>query len=166
MNARLDFCYEDKIQYRTSAGTTMSMKLFFVKAAKPVGAAAATYATYWAVQEWEKAGVALEISDNKQHMETLFDRIDVDQTGKINSRELKTALKDAGMNVGEIRLKAMMYAVDQNSDGKIDREEWRTLVDKIMDDRTPEHFNEAADKVSASLQRRKTEKIHRYDESK
>mmetsp|Transcript_9778 Transcript_9778/g.9470 ORF Transcript_9778/g.9470 Transcript_9778/m.9470 type:complete len:141 (+) Transcript_9778:65-487(+) len=139
----------------------MSMKLFFVKAAKPVGAAAATYATYWAYQEWQEAGAALKFSDNKQHMETLFDRIDVDQSGKINSRELKSALKDAGMNVGTVQLKAMMYAVDQNSDGKIDREEWRTLVDKIMDERTPEHYNKAADKISESLEKHKTGEIHK-----
>ena len=143
----------------------MSMKLFFVKAAKPVSAAVVTYATYWTYQEWQKAGVALHVSDNKQQMEKLFDRVDLDQSGKINSRELKTALKEAGMNVGAVKLKAMMYAVDENSNGKIDKEEWRTLVDKILDDRTPEHYNKAAEKVSEAFEKKETTDIHRYDES-
>lgn len=137
---------------------TKVAKPLFIKGAKPVGAAVVSCATYYAYQEWQKAGEVLQITDNKQQMERLFDRIDTGSSGRINSRELKTALEKAGMNVGAIKLKAMIYAVDENSDGKINREEWRNLVDKILDDRT-QNSNKAPEK----LKRVKSQEIYRYE---
>ena len=116
----------------------MTWRLFVVKGAKPVAVAVTGYGTYYAYQEWNKIGAALKIDtlltsrNNTKTIEDIFDGVDLDRNGKLSCTELQLALSQAGMDLSILKLKAMIYAVDTNYDGKIDKTEWKILVEKIL----------------------------------
>ena len=122
----------------------MTWRLFVVKGAKPAAVAVTGYGTYYAYQEWNKIGAALKIDtlltsrNNTKTIEDIFDGVDLDRNGKLSCTELQLALSQAGMDLSILKLKAMIYAVDTNYDGKIDKTEFKTLVEKILSDRTLE----------------------------
>ena len=122
----------------------MTWRLFVVKGVKPVAVAVTGYGTYYAYQEWNKIGAALKIDtlltsrNNTKTIEDIFDGVDLDRNGKLSCTELQLALSQAGMDLSILKLKAMIYAVDTNYDGKIDKTEFKTLVEKILSDRTLE----------------------------
>jgi hypothetical protein len=46
----------------------------------------------------------------------------------INGSELQAALKDSGMDVNFLTLKAMMYRADQDGNGELSKQEWLDMV--------------------------------------
>ncbi len=109
----------------------MSFKLFLIKGAKPLLAAVAVAGSAYGYKEWEKAKVAMKISDNEKDMVALFDKIDHDHSGSIDKKELKEALAAAGINVNKIALEAMMHAADEDHDGTISKQEWIHMCQRI-----------------------------------
>lgn len=85
----------------------------------------------------------------------LFDKIDTDNSGSINSSELQKALNKSGMDVNFLEVKAMMYAADKDSDGTISKEEWQELIHKVLDDRTPNTMDKAVEKYSEAHEKKK-----------
>ena len=63
-----------------------------------------------------------------EEIDTFFDQIDADGSGKINADELKDALELMGIRLARTHIQAMMSAVDENSDGEVDREEFHAFV--------------------------------------
>ncbi|GMH99642.1 hypothetical protein TrVE_jg1817 [Triparma verrucosa] len=137
----------------------MAFKMLLIKGAKPVGAAVLGFAAYKGYEEWQRAGELLKVSKNKDQMKKLFDKIDTDKSGSINSTELQKALNEAGMDVNVLTVQAMMYSADKDSDGTISKEEWHALIEKILDDRTPNTMDKAAEKYAEAHQKPKGDGI-------
>lgn len=63
----------------------------------------------------------------------LFDSMDVNGDGRIDSEELRRGLqKSKSFELTEFRLKVIMRAADVDLDHHIDRAEWQILVGKII----------------------------------
>ncbi|GMH56149.1 hypothetical protein TL16_g02069 [Triparma laevis f. inornata] len=86
----------------------MAFKMLLIKGAKPVGAAVLGFAAYKGYEEWQRAGDLLKINENYGQMLQLFDKIDTDNSGSINSSELQKALNKSGMDVNFLEVKAMI----------------------------------------------------------
>jgi Ca2+-binding EF-hand superfamily protein len=75
--------------------------------------------SYQGYKYWGEAQEKLRISGDRQKMSALFDKIDKDKSGMINGGELKVALKDAGVDVNFVNLKAMMMYADKDGNGEV-----------------------------------------------
>jgi len=131
---------------------TQAFKMLFIKGAKPLAVAVGSYVAYKGYEEWAQAGRVLKISTDKKQMESLFDKIDVDKSGSISADELQKALHNEGMDVNMLELKAMMYTADKDSNGYLDKEEWVALVNKLLEDRTPNTADKAVERLVAGRQ--------------
>jgi uncharacterized membrane protein YoaK (UPF0700 family) len=69
----------------------------------------------------------------KESLLNMFDDLDIDGNGFIDNNELldKFLLADFRITAKEVR--ALIKSVDENGDGKIDRESWSNLVSQIVD---------------------------------
>jgi PAS domain S-box-containing protein len=63
-----------------------------------------------------------------EQVDQVFDEIDDDQSGEIDAEELYHALNKMGIKITMKCVGQMISVVDENDDGVIDREEFRTLV--------------------------------------
>ena len=64
----------------------------------------------------------------EQHLNTLFDSIDRDRSGKLNKSEIEIAFHNAGLSVSNSNLEDFFAKVDKNNDGVISFEEWWLVV--------------------------------------
>lgn len=119
----------------------MSYKLFVIKAAKPIAAVLAVSIGGFGYREWKKDKEALHITNNINEMVSLFDKYDKDHSGSIEKRDLRAALEQAGVKVSELQLDLMMMVADEDHDGKISREEWVHICQKVAtpDNQHPLH---------------------------
>eukprot|EP00483_Globobulimina_turgida_P005108 UN05118 len=61
-----------------------------------------------------------------------FNLFDKDQNGVIDLDELQTVLKTLGQNIGKQEIEDMIASVDQDDDGKIDFDEFITMMENRM----------------------------------
>mmetsp|Transcript_12495 Transcript_12495/g.17214 ORF Transcript_12495/g.17214 Transcript_12495/m.17214 type:complete len:196 (-) Transcript_12495:251-838(-) len=104
--------------------------------------------TFWQAAlgtwHWQKALDALNITihskneghNSKVHFMEVFDRMDVDRDGIIDSDELYLGLKASGMPISKKGSQALINAADGNCNGMITREEWKRLVLRSRGDET------------------------------
>lgn len=59
----------------------------------------------------------------------LFHAIDKDGNGKLDTAELQTAFRTAGLSVSSRRLSDFFHDLDGNNDGYVNFEEWRQVED-------------------------------------
>ena len=79
----------------------------------------------------------------------LFDHIDTDGSGAIDSDELLEALVKANVKMSAYEIKTLFKAADDNQDGEISKEEWEVLVSKMMKDGPAESTKKRKKKVRA-----------------
>jgi len=78
--------------------------------------------------------------EGSQFLLEIFDVLDEDKSGFIDEDELKRALEEAGTNISQSAIIAMIKVADADGDGRISREEWGHLIDKcfrLMGDEFP-----------------------------
>lgn len=68
-------------------------------------------------------------SDTGQAIQAVFDRCDVDKSGNIDVTELGKCMRLLGMNPTEKEVQMAMESVDENKNGKLEFEEFRTLME-------------------------------------
>ena len=66
--------------------------------------------------------------EQRKELQEVFDQFDKDKDGKISSKELENAMQSMGQNPTVDEVNQMMQEVDINQDGKIDYEEFMTLM--------------------------------------
>jgi hypothetical protein len=75
----------------------------------------------------------------------MFDVIDKNKDGELSPAELLEGLLQAGVKTNLRTVKVLVNYADANRNGSIDREEWVTIVEKILEEggsqRTAEEFN-------------------------
>ena len=64
----------------------------------------------------------------RKDMQDIFDQFDKDKDGKISGKELANAMISMGQNPTDEEINEMMKEVDLNQDGKIDFDEFMTLM--------------------------------------
>lgn len=72
------------------------------------------------------------MADKRKALEEVFDMFDKDKSGKIDSKELKGALKEYYSYINEPcddakldeEVKEIIKVCDKSNDGKIDKNEW------------------------------------------
>jgi len=108
---------------------TKGSNLILVKA-KPFIAATGVGVTSYGAYQWKEAKKVLNLDENMscEEMMKLFDEIDEDHSGDIDTDELHAALLIRGLDVGKFGLQAMMQTADEDDDGKISREEWVHII--------------------------------------
>lgn len=62
------------------------------------------------------------------HLDTVFDQVDVDNSGDIDNQELFEALKIAGLDMSQKQCNSMMQLADKDGNGTIDRGEWKQMA--------------------------------------
>ena len=72
--------------------------------------------------------------EQRKDLQDIFDQFDKDKDGAIGTRELANVLFTLGQNPTDDEVAAMIKEVDLNNDGKIDLDEFITLMGK----RTPD----------------------------
>ncbi len=104
---------------------TMSVKVLFLKAAKPLAVITGGVAVWYANKQWDSAAKALHIDvNNQKQMLEIFDSLDIDKSNTISREELGAGLAKAGMKISKSQLDAMMDIADENKSGDISRDEW------------------------------------------
>eukprot|EP00494_Astrolonche_serrata_P002308 UN02314 len=72
------------------------------------------------------------VSDNPKtyegQLKSVFNKIDIDNDGKISTKELTTLMIALGENISENEIKAMVKEIDDNNDGNIDFKEFCSLM--------------------------------------
>ena len=81
--------------------------------------------------EWYHVRHALKITNNEADMLTLFDQLDQDHNGSLDRTELEEALKKAGIDVNFVQVELMMRSADVNDDGKISKQEWIEICQRL-----------------------------------
>ena len=76
--------------------------------------------------------------EQRKEYQDIFDQFDKDKDGAIGTRELANVLFTLGQNPTDDEVAAMIKEVDLNNDGKIDLDEFITLMGK----RTPDPHTE------------------------
>ena len=66
--------------------------------------------------------------EQRKELQEVFDQFDKDKDGKISSKELENAMQSMGQNPTVDEVNQMMQEVDLNQDGKIDFDEFMTLM--------------------------------------
>ena len=75
------------------------------------------------------------ISDERRkEFQDIFDQYDKDKDGKISGRELANVMFSMGLSPTDDEINAMIKEVDLNNDGKIDLDEFITLMTKTTPD--------------------------------
>jgi len=69
----------------------------------------------------------------KQGFFDLFDEIDADHTGEIDTDELIEGLKKLCLKLSPYEMQSIFRFIDKNGDGRIDRNEWTEEVAKLFD---------------------------------
>jgi len=77
------------------------------------------------VKEMDKNGDGAIEREEWQGPDALFERLDVDQDGRISGKELKQALKEAGGRWNDRVAEAAFRRFDADGDGRITAEEWQ-----------------------------------------
>ena len=117
--------------------------VFFLVREIGVSVQAAVFGTW----QWKKALQHLQemnllkndgggfVMDPSRHAATtlskLFDAVDLDGDGEINSTELTLALNESAMTITDSVIQLLIQSADTNKDGKINREEWCSMIEKI-----------------------------------
>jgi len=63
-------------------------------------------------------------TNNHKQMKEVFNKLDKDKSGSISKEELRTGIKEAGLNIDETVLEAMMSVADEDKSGDISLEEF------------------------------------------
>ncbi|CAB9509080.1 K(+) antiporter GerN [Seminavis robusta] len=74
----------------------------------------------------------------RRHFMNLFDKIDADGGGTVDEDELYEALVAAGVKITRANLATMIAMVDDNNDGEVDREEWKSAIDFFLEQQAAE----------------------------
>lgn len=69
----------------------------------------------------------------EEYIDGMFDMIDTDESGTITAEEFQTTLKNLGTDLTMEDIQCMIREVDENGDGDIDREEFKEMVIKNME---------------------------------
>ena len=64
---------------------------------------------------------------------TVFDEIDIDCGGTIDTEEMFNVLTEAGVKITEEGVLTLCKMIDEDDDGEIDRDEWRETVDFYLE---------------------------------
>lgn len=64
---------------------------------------------------------------------TVFNEIDVDRGGTIDTEEMFNVLTEAGVKITEEGVLTLCKMIDEDGDGEIDRDEWRETVDFYLE---------------------------------
>jgi len=64
---------------------------------------------------------------------TVFDEIDVDGGGTIDTEEMFNALTTAGVKITEEGVLTLCKMIDEDGDGEIDQDEWRETIDFYLE---------------------------------
>lgn len=88
---------------------------------------------------WKWKGVLKKLDNSdgdltKEKLMNIFDKIDRDGdgNGEIDLDELAFGLKKANVRMKPHEMDRLFRAADENGDGAITREEWRSLADKVL----------------------------------
>lgn len=77
-----------------------------------------------------------ESMSSAEQVDALFDQFDTDGSGCIDERELRAALRQAGIFVSKRKSAQMLKRADRDGDGTISRQEWRNIVGACQLDNT------------------------------
>ena len=72
--------------------------------------------------------------EQKKELQDVFDQFDKDKDGKISAKELENAMQSMGQTPTGEEINEMMREVDLNQDGKIDFDEFMSLMIKNSPD--------------------------------
>ena len=72
--------------------------------------------------------------EQKKELQDVFDQFDKDKDGKISAKELENAMQSMGQTPTGEEINEMMREVDLNQDGKIDFDEFMSLMIKSSPD--------------------------------
>ena len=86
----------------------------------------------WNPKKYEKNGLT---EDEVMEIKEAFDLFDGDNSGEIDSEELKQALKNLGIDAKNQTLTNMMTDLDKDGSGKIDFDEFISMMTAKMSDR-------------------------------
>jgi hypothetical protein len=90
---------------------------------------AAASAALRKAQSFKKRDTHYDLQD--AHVNTVFQRYDLDGSGDLNLRELRKALKDLGVLASVDQASALMQKYDSNDDGELNNREFAHLVHDI-----------------------------------
>jgi hypothetical protein len=109
-----------------------------VKVYKPIAALVTLCSATYGYREWYKARKSLQITSDSTEAEinAIFDRLDRDHNGEIDSEELRDALDKAGMDISLFEVELMMRTADENSDGRISKSEWIKICQKLSNNKS------------------------------
>lgn len=110
-----------------------------LRVGRPVAVVSAVAVSAYGYREWDRAKSALHLSTNDAAMIALFNKVDKDHSGYIERQDLRDALKSAGFQVNTVALEAMMKVADENTDGRISKDEWLHICHSINNDGSLSH---------------------------
>ena len=70
----------------------------------------------------------------KERRDAIFKQFDVENKDTINKEDIKKAFNKMSKNIKDKDVDAIFDEFDHDKNGSIDREEWRAVVDQIIDD--------------------------------
>lgn len=85
--------------------------------------------------KWRKTMQSLRQASTKSNVSLvdMFDVIDNNQNGEVSPEELLDALLKAGVKTNLRTVRVLVSYADANNNGTIDRDEWVTIVEQVME---------------------------------
>ncbi|CAJ1932400.1 unnamed protein product [Cylindrotheca closterium] len=85
--------------------------------------------------KWRKTMQSLRQASEKGHVSLvdMFDIIDKNQNGEVSPEDLLDGLLQAGVKTNLRTVRVLVSYADANNNGTIDRDEWVTVVERIME---------------------------------
>ena len=85
--------------------------------------------------KWRKTMQSLRMASDKSQLPLvdMFDVIDKNQNGEVSPEELLDALLKAGVKTNLRTVRVLVSYADANNNGTIDRGEWVTIVERVME---------------------------------
>jgi len=69
----------------------------------------------------------------EERRDAIFKMFDVEDTGFIRHDDIKKAFHKLGKTITDDEIQEIFAEYDANNDGVIDREEWRSVMDEIIE---------------------------------
>lgn len=106
--------------------------------------------------KWHKTTQSLRMASDKNHagisLIDMFDAIDKNQNGEVSPEDLLNALLQAGVKTNLRTVRILVCYAAANKNGTIDREEWATIVERVMEGEAFTAGSSVAKRISRSAE--------------